>query len=91
MSWNYRVCRKRFEGFNPDLHDPDDEYSYGIYEVYYNDDGDIWANSMEPMEPYGTSLESIKECFSLMQQAFTKPLIDLDTIEYAERSDEKDS
>lgn len=84
MSWNYRICRQRFDGFDPEIHDEQDEYAFGIHEVYYNSLGEIYAISADPVDPYGTSVEELAECFMMMNDAFVKDVINLDEVEYAE-------
>ena len=90
MSWNYRVCKKTFDKYDPSLHSPEDKYSVGIYEVYYNDNGDICLVSCNPIDPYGPTFEGLQQDFKLMQEAFDKPVLDLDTLEFAPVDDEID-
>jgi hypothetical protein len=47
MSWNYRV-----------IHMADG--SYGIYEVYYGDDGMLQSRSVEPIGVWGDSFEELR-------------------------------
>lgn len=61
MSWNYRVI-ENLDGF-------------GIYEVYYDDDGSICNISAEPMEPYGETVEELKRDVAAMNAAFDKPVL----------------
>lgn len=49
--WNYRIIK--------------DENNYGLYEVMYNDDGEIFAHSEEP-EIVGESPEDLLESLQLM-------------------------
>lgn len=84
MSWNYRVCKERCKGYDPEIHDPEDEFTYTIHEVYYNNDGGICFTSTDSMGPYGRSKEELMVDFTMMQDAFDKEIIDLDTIVYAE-------
>lgn len=79
---NYRVCKSRMKEFDPDLHDPEDEFYYGIHEVYYNDKKEIEFTSVDPISPYGLTLEEIKENVNHMKEALDEPIIDLDTIVY---------
>ena len=62
MTWNYRV--RNVNG------------NYGIYEVYYDKNGKPNAWSQDPMEPYGESLEELKDDLKRMMTAFEKPLFD---------------
>ena len=49
--WNYRIIK--------------DGETYGLYEVFYNDDGEISAHSENP-EVVGESVEDIKGSLELM-------------------------
>tara|TARA_Y100000310_G_C20446480_1_gene698670 strand:- start:231 stop:536 length:306 start_codon:yes stop_codon:yes gene_type:complete len=49
--WNYRIIK--------------DGETYGLYEVFYNDDGEISAHSENP-EVVGESVEDIKSSLELM-------------------------
>ena len=95
MSWNYRVCKKRFVAFDPDLHDLQDEFSYEIHEVYYADDhpdedDHICFTSTDAIAVHGDSIKAIENCIDRMHDALTKPIIDLDTIIYCPLDEEKD-
>lgn len=50
MSWNYRAIEKEYKG----------EKYYEIHEVYYNDNGTIYAMSENPDVPYGETLDDLK-------------------------------
>ena len=73
MSWNYRVCKRNYLS---------DEY-FTIHEVYYNDDGSIWAVTEEAVAAFGDSPKEIKDCLKKMQEALKKDVIDLDTLVFA--------
>ena len=75
MTWNYRVVRKE----NPGEHLEEERYSFGIHEVYYNDNGTINACTVEPMDPHGMSLDELRACMDLMMGAFDKPVLDYET------------
>ena len=89
MSWNYRVCYTRFKNFDPELHDPEDEFTWGIYEVYYVD-GDttkIRFHSTEPTAPFGNTREQLCLDFDLMKKAFDLPPIFLDEVKFVKEED----
>ena len=88
MTWNYRVCRTRFEKFDPELHSPEDEFSFSIHEVYYTTNGDIRFTSVDPMSPYGTTVAELTSDFEIMKEAFEKDVLDLDSIVYVDEDDE---
>jgi hypothetical protein len=85
--WNYRICRKKCQS----EHREHPVYFYGIYEVYYNEDGSIWATTENPtslgVDQYVElgdteqwALDEIKGGLDKMVIALTKPILDLDTI-----------
>ena len=51
MSWNYRVMKKRKSS---------GEYEYGIYEVYYDDNGNIKGWTEDSMIPNCSSEEDLR-------------------------------
>ena len=72
MTWNYRVVRTKaqpLEGFF-------DEYSYGISEVYYDREGEVYGWT-EP-EVSAESLNSLGSALSSVLLALDKPVIDGD-------------
>ena len=73
--WNYRIIRKENVG---QMLDPDERYSFGIHEVYYNDDGSISSCTVDSMDAYGTTVDELKECFDMMKRAFDAPVLDYD-------------
>ena len=89
MSWNYRAAKKRLtvdilkDEVTGEVVDSYSEDSFGICEVYYNDEGKITSTTERFIEPYGETLEDLKTSFNMMKEAFDKPVIDLDTIVYA--------
>lgn len=85
--WNYRVIR---------FQDKDTEdVTYGLYETFYNDQGDICAHAERP-EIVGETLQEIGDCLKMMQTDYNKhrrdPLLVLDgnNIQFAEMSDYDD-
>lgn len=86
--WNYRLCKNKHERSSGN-----DVTLYSIREVYYNDDGEIWGLTDDGISVYGDSdgfdneqeiLDDMKGAVKNMLLAFEKPVIDLDTIEYAD-------
>lgn len=61
MTWNYRII-DRADG-------------YYIYEVYYTNDGRKDAFSLEPMYPYGDTLDELRSDLEYMQAALDKPIL----------------
>lgn len=84
--WNYRVIR---------FQDKDsDDVTYGLYETFYNDDGDIFAHAERP-EIVGETLQEIGDTLRMMQSDYKKhrkdPLLVLDgnNIKFAPVSDDE--
>jgi hypothetical protein len=76
--WNYRIIK-------------DKDY-YGLYEVMYNDDGEIFAHS-ENAEVIGDSPEDLLETLRLMLDDANKSyynILEADKIKFAPIYDEKD-
>ena len=63
--WNYRII------YNPI------EKSYAIHEVYYDDHGKPHMWSENPTSLYGESLQDLSKDFALMQEAFSKPFLEV--------------
>ena len=59
--WNYRIIK--------------DKDAYGLYEVMYNDDGEIFAHSEEP-EIVGESPEDLLDILKLMMHDVNKHITD---------------
>lgn len=72
--WNYRVVRRAYTspGGNGVV--------YGIYEAYYDDDGQINGLTENPQHVFGESLEELKRDHELMTQAFNLPVVDYETL-----------
>jgi len=67
-TWNYRVMRT---GEPTDFGDG----QYGIYEVHYKD-GKAESYSVEPIEPYGETLDELRDDLKRMLMALERPLFD---------------
>jgi len=63
--WNYRIIK------NKD--------TYGLYEVMYNDDGEICAHSENP-EIIGESAEDLFDTLQLMLHDVNKHIVDVEKI-----------
>lgn len=66
MSWNYRVMRREFAG----------EVSFGIHEVYYNEDGSIRNWTTDPVSCGGETIEELQHDHECQSYAFGKPVLD---------------
>lgn len=71
--WNYRVIKFK----DKDTQD----VSYGLYETFYNDAGDITAHAERP-EVIGSSISDLKDSIDMMYEDLNKhlkdPLLTLD-------------
>lgn len=65
MSWNYRVIKTIIGG----------EESYGIHEVYYDEQGKPKMYSKDPVPAYGETLLELKEDMERLLKAFNTPIL----------------
>lgn len=71
--WNYRVIKTE---------DGDSAY-YAIHEVYYNDDGQIFASTVDPAYPGGSTVEELRGDLENYLLALDAPIINKSEIVYA--------
>ena len=80
--WNYRIIKREVDG-QPD--------QYGLFEVFYNDDGEILAHSEEP-EVFGESAEDLLQTLRLMMDDAQKSYYNIlkhDEIKFAPLSEDQ--
>jgi len=91
--WNHRVCKSisKVDRGNGEV----TIITYGIHEVYYLDNGEVYGVTEEPtpIASYHDSvldegtpencLEELQESVKRVQRAMELPVIDLDTLKYA--------
>lgn len=71
MSWNYRVMKREIS---------EGEFEYGIYEVYYNENGKVISYIKDSLTPTCDSADALKyKLQNRMMKAF-----DEDTLTYTE-------
>ena len=70
--WNHRVVRREY---------PHGEVGYSIHEAYYAPDGTVANITATAVEPYGESLDVLREEISIMIRACEKPVLDFDTLQ----------
>ena len=73
ISWDYRVIE----------HDG----AFTVHEVHYNERGDIISFSEDPMGPSGETLEELKADMEYFLQAFNRPVLRKEEIEFAVMDD----
>lgn len=81
MSFNYRVLQNVNDH---ELVSDDERIWYAIHEVYYDENGVPNASSSEPIYPYGTTLEELKESIELYLTALDKPTLKIENDVYVE-------
>lgn len=65
MSWNYRILVKAFE----------EELQFGIYEVYYDDQGKPNKYSTEPIPVIAEDLDSLRWVVDMISACLSKPVL----------------
>jgi len=84
MTWNYRIISHPPYGVVGN----EGERTYQIHEVYI-DDGKIIGFTEKGMQPFGESMDELRQDFEYMQAAFTKPVLrfeDLESVQFGESS-----
>ncbi len=67
MCWNYRVMKKK---------NSEGDFEYGIYEVYYDEIGNISMWTQEPLTPVCSSSDDLKYEMEIMMEAFRKDILE---------------
>jgi hypothetical protein len=81
MGWSYRVVKQVSK-----IPLGDTDISYGIHEVYYDDNGDIVNISESLANPISDDLEGLQWNLERMMEACKKPVIDYNTGEEQDRN-----
>jgi len=66
MSWNYRIMKREIS---------ENEFEFGIYEVYYNENGEINGWTEESVVPVVDNKEGLKYEMEEMLKAFNSETI----------------
>ena len=77
--WNHRVVKRTFiwlEGTENEF----TEDQYGIHEVYYDENGKVFAVTEEAIGPSGETMEELKESLEWITGALECPVLDYDNI-----------
>ena len=78
MTWSYRIISHPPYGVVGN----EGERTYQIHEVYI-DDGKIIGFTEKGMQPFGESMDELRQDFEYMQAAFTKPVLRVEDLEKA--------
>jgi hypothetical protein len=65
LFWDYRIIKKVVDG----------EETYGIYEVFYDENDKPFICTEKPCSPYGDSPAELAEDMKWMQEAFDMPIL----------------
>lgn len=63
MTWNYRIVEL-------DKAD-DEELRFGVYEVYYDDDGRPWARTANPISFTGETVDEVRDALARASRPLT--------------------
>lgn len=69
MSWNYRIVKREVSP---------NEFEFGVYEVFYDDDGNIMGHTENSLTPVVDSVEGLKYELEIMMRAF-----EFETVDYS--------
>lgn len=72
MTWNYRLMRREYQ--NPLTRET--EVVYGIYEVYYDKDGEVNGWSKDPENVLSESVDGIQWMVEKFSEALGKPILE---------------
>ncbi len=72
MTWNYRLVKRPVDG-GP-------HFTYAIHEAYYNDDGEIWGLTTEPIQLSADHINELKVDWLRLMEAFVAPIVDYDEV-----------
>ena len=76
MTWNYRVFREAKD-------------AYVIREVYYEEDGSIFACTQDAVKPFGETVEELAQDIKYFKQALKLPVLTMADIPGASAAKQK--
>jgi hypothetical protein len=79
--WNHRVLKQIL---------PDDTEWYTVREVYYNDDGSIFAYTEDPVEIVGESIAELRQELEWILACLDKEILVEGEVEFVNRENELD-
>jgi hypothetical protein len=65
-------------------------YRYGIHEVYYDELGEIWTCTEEPVYPEGETLEELRTDLEHYRLALEEPVLDYGDLVPASEPEDQD-
>jgi len=78
-TWNHRVIKRTYP-----RETTEDEVLYGIYEVYYNEDGSIYGHTEDPVNVMEYSTDELLDTLERMMRCLGKPVLVHGEIEFVE-------
>ena len=70
--WNHRVVKEIFDG----------EDWFSVREVFYNDDGSIYAYTEKPVDISGESIDSLREYCKWILDCLDNPVLEDGKVEF---------
>ena len=77
MTWNYRIMKRRNEI---------GEYEFAVYEVYYDEGGNLCGWTENPLTPTCLSEDDLRHELTIMMEAFKKETLEYDMEQKDERT-----
>ena len=78
--WNYRVIRKKHVCMHATQTRERVDYTDGIHEAFYDENGYVGSITQNPVEPFGENMEDLRHSWVMMAEAFGQPVLDYDNI-----------
>ena len=78
MTWNYRLVKRAVD--TPESLGGGQHYTYGIHEAYYNDDGEVWGLTTDPVHLSADHINELKLDWLRLMEAFVAPVLDYDDV-----------
>jgi len=75
MAWNYRVVHAVYKPGTPD-----EDHTYSLHEVYYNDRGEITLWSKDSISAIGGTADELLADLTRMAEAHKKPVLEWDEL-----------
>ncbi len=79
--WNHRVLRETL---------PNGEYYYSIHEVFYNDDGSIYAYTKDPIDVGGESIKDIRQTLNWIRKCLKNPVLIAEDVVFVNKEESEE-